>query len=542
MSFKILYVEDNPRDRVSMADAIAEANRREGAMDMECILVEHYNKMPLALIPDIQLVIADLWFGEGAGEWGLDEIIMAVRASAEDQGLERPIPLIAYTGRAKASFERCLSRRNDLFDIWDKETASPAYVVWRLSGIASDLSRYKPDAVLQRCVRQLPTGARWHIEVQEMTRRYDGGWSERDQIVAAGRSVKDIAHGYMDAGVWSVISPLWTTIEGWERFSRAGNSGVRGHARHVINVFWLGYWILNEPSLKAVFENAWQSILHRRGKMQHVAANPPSDSLNDAWFIAALFHDASQCIEHKHKLEGLLTSLARRVGYPSGEKKAEKAGREEVSSQSEWLSSVLERGEAAINALELSVAATSEMQSAWKASVVKEGPDHGILTSLFIRSQEVREPYATLIKEGGRAMELHNLISVLSSDPGIDWQAEPLMCLLILCDQLQSWDREVHDEGKTGNDWPERSELLKLYASVDGGRVKIHMVINYISPRHLEHAHLVRERMQDSLIEVLRDKPSRAIHRISKPWPFSLGVQFCLDRKPLLRRAEMVSI
>lgn len=166
------------------------------------------------------LLLADCLFPDVSGEdkHRLGDIINIAEEWRLANQLERPLPIIAYTRREKQSLDDCLAQRGALFDIWDKASASPPYVAWRLSRLAVELSRTRPDTLLERLIQNMTSGARWHGHVRDMARRYSNGWTEADQIEQAGKCILDIASVLE---VSSACKSYWTAMSAWESLGRA---------------------------------------------------------------------------------------------------------------------------------------------------------------------------------------------------------------------------------------------------------------------------------------------------------------------------------
>jgi hypothetical protein len=172
----------------------------------------------------------------------------------------------------------------------------------------------------------------------------------------------------------------------------------------------------------------------------------------------------------------------------------------------------------------------------WEKSLGNRAPDHGVIGALYMRQKFHSISKMSDAFEAARAVFAHNLIGELErSEPDIlEWDNEPLICLLILCDQLQTWDRERGDEGFYGPDFPSIAQLTAL--NIEGGeRPRVEMAVQYIVPSHIEHSYVLYLRMKQNLEKVLREKPDRALARIGKNWPFqlrvncSLGGEECLE-------------
>lgn len=525
MSFKILYIEDDPIDAERVSAELAAINAKRVTRPVSIKAIPAPELLAVELNQHYDLVLADACYPDvnGTQKNRLDDIIEAVETWSKTNQLERPVPIIAYTRRDKGAIEHCLKRRDYFFDIWDKSSASPEYAAWRMTRIASEIARFRPDSLLQRQIRQMPSGARWHGHVVEMTRAYSSGWTESDQIDRVQASIGAIA---MNLGVAPQCKSLWKIMQSWEPLSRAVSETARGHARHVLNVFWLGYYLLHQPALCDFFSGAWTNVLDR-GDMGAVKSQEPLQALSDCWFYAGLFHDVAGCIEKHGAITGKANALFK-------EFKAFIAPIKNADIQS----SQIERQ--AQDLLGSMKGLRGALESAWNASLASQNdkppkPDHGVVAAVHLLNG-IKEPAQhCFAHEAARAMVVHNLISSLPNDASfpLTWEKEPIVCLLLLCDQLQTWDRERGTDTLSDQDGSERAELVDLNVSTESGRVQINLGIDYLGPRFLDHAPIIYNRVKQRLENILQDYPHRALNRITGPWPFSLIVNCSLNGRPV---------
>ena len=183
MSFHILYVEDWPKDFKKLDDVIKEYNREDSPASekIELSWAKDLEELENQLDYKIDVVLADMYLTPSESDKGdrLQEVIDKVKAWCERNNVGRPIPIIAYT----ISGEDAFKAKKDLYDIWDKNTASVEYVTWRLSKLSIELSRIRPDASIQTKIRtdlEAECCVRWHDAVLDMIKRYNQGWTESD--------------------------------------------------------------------------------------------------------------------------------------------------------------------------------------------------------------------------------------------------------------------------------------------------------------------------------------------------------------------------
>lgn len=243
MAFNIIYVEDDHHDYRSIEKAIKKYNEANLPATEPLKVSRAHDPEDLRgkLDFNFDVVLADIYFDDRNC---LSDIIKYIKDWGVKKNSGRPLPIIAYS--ARASLIECLKNKNELYDIWDKNTTTPEFVAWRLSKLAVELTHFQPDSKLQSLIRDMPCGASWHNQVIEMAEKYNSGWTEHKQIIEAGKSIQRIARAL---GVWEECEPMWRLMTDWEFLGRAISHTTRGHARHAINVFWLGYYFIHHKLL-----------------------------------------------------------------------------------------------------------------------------------------------------------------------------------------------------------------------------------------------------------------------------------------------------
>jgi hypothetical protein len=533
MEFRFIYVDDEDSELQRIVDAALEYNEENPPVRLVCQAARDPDALRHLLKEDVDLVLTDVYWGD-PGTNRLKEIIDIVKLASAQLGLSSGIPIVAFTCRGPAALRGCLEHQRDLFDIWDKGTASPAYVTWRLSQLAAELSRVRPDTLIQRLIRAMNQGARWHNHVVDMSVVYQKGLTERDQIERAGGAIGRIAD---DLRAWErVAEPLWKVMSRWEALSRAVSFAARGHARHVINVFWLGYLLIHNDLLRPWFVRVWTALLEKRKRAAQAAVDndsadseaksrlawitsalsqEPIETLSDSWFYASLFHDSAGCVQKYEAVrdvaDALLSEFSELItslpppASPSWDSLKAPAGR---------LFKLCNRSLASL------------LEPLWAKSVEKGAPDHGVVAALRLKNSVTAPAQIWLAHEAALAMASHNLVGELGAETGelCTWESEPLVCLLMICDQIQTWDRERADSTLQGPDGPDRAQLAEFAVRMEDARPHIAMTIDYIAPRHVFRSAELFDRVQDALENTLRDKPSRALHHIGGEWPFHVTV------------------
>jgi hypothetical protein len=529
MSFNILYIEDQINDYEPIRDAINKFNKDKDSNSSEYIVIdwarnleEFENKLNLKF----DVILADVIFPGPKGEKKLlKEIIASVDKWAKENNAGRTLPIIAYSG--KGTLKYSLKFKTKLYDIWDKNSTSPEYILWRFSELAKDLPRHHPDSFLQRLIREMPEGASWHSKVIDMATRYNSGWTEADQIYRVGPSIDDIANVN---GVRDACKSMWEIMNEWEPLSLAVSMKMRGHARHAINVFWLGYYIINHENTQHWFVSCWERLVNNQPNMNDVSKEKPIDALSNIWFLTGLFHDIGACVEKCQKVYDCYANLL---------KKFNKLIPQSFSNESEHLVPLDNNIEELVDKLLYAIGSplNDNIKSIIKKSFKSGEPDHGFIAALnLLKTIQYKKP-GCYAREAARAMAVHNVIGKVSNSDGgiLSWEKEPISCLLVLCDQIQTWERERGDRKLSDIDKPEpeRAELLRL--DIEGSRKKPHIIIDidYIAPRHVFRDQDLYTRTKDKLQGILRDYPEKTLNKIKTPWPFDLTVNPSLSRDKL---------
>lgn len=521
MSFNVLYVEDDATDWDLINRQIIAYNSKRSP-ESERISIEWANspsQMKQLLKPDTNLILTDVFFRDTKNKNinKLNAIIKCINEWAKTNKTDKTIPIIAYTG-GPDGLNACLKLKRSLYDIWNKDSATPEYVAWRLSIISDKLSRFGPDSLLQRRISQIAQGASWHSFVLEMTKEYNSAWNEYDQIERAGNIVNNIADSF---GIADECEIMWADMSKWEPLGRAAHSRIRGHCRHVINVFWLGYYLLHfDKGIRDWFRGCWPELLRKRPNAPKFENVDPLEAFSNIWFYAGLFHDIGACVEKIDKLydcQEKLNILNKYAVIKKPEMSINNAKLADISSEllHEYDKRVRENISAILNADPSSCHL-----------------DHGIIGALYLIDIIKRESQKWYSREAAHAIALHNIIEHMNNDI-IAWEDEPMGCLLLVCDQLQTWDRERGDYKLSEKDEPERAEMTFLKTTSHNGKPHVHIGIDYIAPEYLMLSEVHFKRVKNDLTQILRGKPNRALDKIKKPWPFSLSVKFYLSGEAL---------
>lgn len=528
MSFNILYVENSKADYNDLLKYINKYNEENtDRLPLSIENAENPDELKDKLNIRYRIVLADIYYDNPETDESdsvnlLNEIKRIVQEWSDKNNEGRAIPIIAFSRRRTQ--KQTLADKEGLFDIWDKNTASYEYVVWRLSELAQEMSRVQPDSHLQYLIRNMTTGPSWHEQVKTMAQKYNAGWTEYDQIDKAGVSIVEIAQKF---NTGTQCEEMWEIMSQWEALGRAVSLNSRGHSRHVINVFWLGYYILNHDKMKKMFNEFWTGLLFKRDSMEGVKDVAPIDAINNVWFYAGLFHDVCACIENNNYLVEYYSKLYTKFeGLGITAFDIPKLSFDEIKSS---VNDVLE---------EVAKPLCKHIDTIVNTSIEKNKPDHGFVAAAYLTKKITQNDQKYFAREAARAILLHNIMGDVDSkiNEVLSWAEEPIACLLALCDQLQAWDRERGDETSSkDSDSPVRAELLDLQISQPDSIPIVNISINYISRRHVEKNIVIKGRVEDNLKRILHANPYKALDKIKRPWPFQLKSKFYLNRNYLTK-------
>lgn len=522
MTFRVIYVEDEPDDVKRVKTATA--TRRWTEMDLEVVHVDDPSKLADALNWDVDLVLADVGFAnaEKGDDDRLSEILDAVRMASNPIGApagDATIPVIVYTQRTDDLEKLLHDRRRDLYDIWDKAVATPEYVAWRLGKVARELERIRPARLLQKLVAALAHGPSWHPIVKEMLAMYGTGWNEVDQISRCGESIKRIATtlGCPDG------ETMWQQIADWELIDRAANRRVRGHARHALQVFWLGYVILNDDKMRSLWEGVWKKLMSKRPNADLVESAGWREGLNAIWFFTSVFHDVGYVLQDGQAVVEAVGKAAKNydvVWFIEGQADGPR-----------YVPLVTDAFEA-IKQTEGYAELHTALTKFWDDTHAAGKPDHGCASAArILGARKSNTKCNWWLTEAGRAAALHSAFDKVPVPSLISFPDDPIACLLLMLDQLQTWDRE-RPEKLLEEDWPERAELVELAI---GPKQRIAMSIRYIVRPHVELSAPLFKRVEGKLGDVLDKFPVAMFRALGAKLPFKVEVKFLLAEKEIRR-------
>ena len=542
MALHVLYIEDREGE-FDLLKKVVDENNENLPIWSKVILspVNHPSELPKALVQHPDVVLADVYFPsvDGPKEKDyLDEIIQHVKEWDGKSPHGFPTPVIAYTGKGRPVLENCLKRRGSLYDIWDKMSADVNYVAWRFQRLAAELPRYRPDATIQKLIAGMESSCcpKWHQHVLNLVRSYGEGQTEYEQIRKCRDPLQSILNE-VNARHSASLMALWVALADSEPLLRSVAPKLRGIARHSINVFWFGYWLINHQLLRDEMSKLWKQMVDRRDDALGLKSIDAIEGLNAVWVLASLFHDAGKFHEHGKTIteksgEFFQEFSTLEMGCPkwmAGETEALRKTLEPV-----FFRLTSDPADQMVQELKRHITSCSE----------KEHPDHGAVAAAYLlnirdvsKSKDLFSEYAG---EAARAVLLHSCLPSVfhsipkdkrESCPHIEWQRDPVASLLLFCDQIQTWDR--YDPAQEKKDYPERAELsyLEVEGNVESGKPQLKGCIDYITPSRVHMYPELQKDMATSLNKVILEKPKDTLLHVLQEnhWPFSVRLDCALS-------------
>ena len=357
--------------------------------------------------------------------------------------------------------------------------------------IFKDFPNYALINELIRFLNNEGNNSIWNHEMLDMITKYKLGISEKDRIDRIKEKVKIIAD---KIGYKYKFSELLDVIQENEPFNVANNPLNFGHLSHVFNVFWLGYYIINNNLIN--IGDIDRTILSGNTEEK-------KEKLNTAWIITSLFHDIGLLGE---KFEEIIKKLNSSTSIYPLEIIGSIDRIEEISKYSDidYFEGCLCGG-------------NGILIKKFKDALISKIHDHGILSALCVYDKfhtiekkiikyEIDYEVLHLVVQ---AIGFHNLLEKDYTDNStLDFNNFPLINLLIICDTLETWDRSSGFESIYNEIQLKAIELQKL--TVVGNYLKIeinyrlHPEIRYIPETMEKEIKKIRDLIENKVEKILK--------------------------------------
>jgi len=488
--FKILYIEHGPEQQMYEQAMRASSDcvyvrpipSTEG---LDAILSEEY----------FDLIVTDAVFlpegqdhkgNEEDGEYCLKDVIAAVERRESQR-----IRIGVLTRISEYLLTRHSGDLKNVDYLWDKKSTNMNCLSWWVKRIISDTYRSFPehaliDRLLELVSSEVSSEVPWRDNVVSMLKEYRDFNLEKDQIIRVRTMLLQIA-GDLESG--TQFGDFLSAMIGAEPLNVAANTSTWGHLRHVVNVFWLGYFILNVGLLDAERIAKDLSISNASASREKRVLDA-----NVAWLLAALFHDVGQLGERLDKLVDNCNRVL--LFYPTVPK---------LSISKEVIPKVLDR-----DCDRILLKGVGGELNVWlsqlldKISVI----DHGLLSAATIIKHFKDTPLKLHAEAAAVAAAMHNVININLAEqtklPNIDFDSHPLISLLIICDQIQVWDRETGQESIFGKLPIEYSGITRL--EFNETRKEIVGTVTYYPFRCITYSEVKMKEIEDELTDILNTK------------------------------------
>lgn len=477
------------------------------------------------------LVITDAFFlptgqdhdseNESSAEYLLDTIIKLVR----DTDSKR-IKIALRTIFTNPILLKHYDDLNHVDYIWSKNSETDNLLYWRIKRIQEELDKKFPENTLvDLLLSRLSSQPK--LPFSETLSNILATYRKREGEVEQVKGVKtDLCRIAGECGCESEFEKLFEFIVDAESLNVAGNPNAWGHLRHVLNVFWLGYFFLNSGIID--IEKLYDQMGLDRDTSESVGKNSPIIFVNLVWFFSALFHDVGLPVERTMKIShdskdffeiysdfSLFTkpSLFAKDIYNEVEEQIDHIFSQLTGELSKW-----------------SMKCKRTLQTENKL-------DHGLISGVTLLSHFSSINDKRIIDQSAICVSLHNLINKFTGEAkNISFKDNPIASLLILCDQLEVWDRETGLESYLTGQPIESYELRKLECDIE--EKSFNLEINYIPYRYIQPEENEIKKIEDQLYAFLIKNVLPVLESTGFKEVFStdININFFLDgRKSILQ-------
>lgn len=498
-TFRVLFLEDIETDKPRVL----------GALEQEGFFYTYKNNWQGAeqylRSEQYDLVIADIYIYETAleaslktkaktpGEFDCLEKLLEITEASDP-----PIPVIIYTGQSSMSQLRLF--RDRIADFWDKkQVTDPDFLAFRIRKIRDLIEFERPSSPL---IKSLKTALEnnfevpWRNDINQILSEYESYSSPLDQGLVVQSPLSRIASslGLSDnfrAGFNVALrsdSPISITL------------GSRPHFHHSINCFLLGYYLFNLAGIKwpKIFADDADSYFNKRIRSSYsnldpeVAQKKVWQEINNSWFAASLLHDCTSVIQRFPKIKEHYSTLASKLKLCNPIGDTEK---------------FVVKDELAIQATTRLKASSPKISE--YVSRITDKTDHGYASGIFILTHcydEVEKNHkdSEFLIPAAEAVFLHNFFTK-PEFPVININTSPIAGMLLFCDAIQSWKRDLPEKELEHEETITKAELTELASSIrHDGQPSIKIRVRYHPPAFIAKHRQTIDRSENILLEVLQ--------------------------------------
>ncbi len=474
------------------------------------------------------LVVTDAYFlkededhegGTSDDTYRLGDIVRQVRAVDNKR-----VQIAVLTDFSPSLLERHRYDLELVDYIWDKR-AGPDFVYWQAKRILQENRKACPNHVLvDELLTILTFGEEsrvmpWRNEMKGMLEAYRKSNLEAQQVADVKSSLRSIAS---IMGVDSSFDMVFKRIESAEILNIAADPLSWGHLRHVLNVFWLGYYLLNTGlfDLEIVAKQIFRHVIG-------YDTSKSTEQVNGAWFLAAIFHDVGLLGERAEAVVKRCNDVVDIYGI-----RAFKVSLANVCTEF----GQSEKGQKVAGDLQTMILRNLTELYSWANKKNFQHFDHGFLSGLTLLELFASEGKSKICGEAAAiAATMHNVFNVGIEEertlpfkfPRIDFEEYPLIALLVMCDQLEIWDRTTGVESEYSGTALECCELADIKTTTDpqSGHRQVSITLNYVPFRSVVPGDTMEKASKERIRSVLSGKVKPVLCRILFKPELKFGIE-----------------
>lgn len=487
---KILYLEhEKERDMI--------AKNLEKNLEVRVTLLppeeDKFNKsnyiqqIKAALAKDnFDLVLTDAYFlaknkkhpEHGDGTNCIKEIVETV------QQIYPSLKIVVYTHYRDDLFKDC--KELDIYDIWNKASTPPHYLKWRVERTLKEPWNIIPGQVLVNTIKKYLAPKQkdaWEVHLLEMLENYSPQLTAHQNVDDMAKELRDISIN-IDLPP-TIFKSMTSSFLKQDIMALIISPKAWGHAKHVLNVYWLGYYILNS---KILDEEVNAKRIIECLSLSETEKKESRKLINRSWILASLFHDFGLIGEKLDVLVDNTNKILKEYSWGNEEKNQVKLSlSHNINERKELLTKHFEELKANVGSKFV-----HKINQAWKDSV-----NHGILSAITLLDK-YRNTEKKSITCAAIACALHKI--KFDEEKRLKYTEQPLACLLRFCDEIQTWERETGLESIKNKIWLQSIALAEISEPDEDS---LYFRIEYIPRKDLAHSdsknRLTHEALQDVL-------------------------------------------
>lgn len=446
------------------------------------------------------------------GKYRLDEILNLIQ-----EHHNKPCKIAVLSNFGSELLEK--EEFNNVSYLWNKSNPLMKDTIkWQINSLKRELTANTPNYSLIDAIIKLtnePHGRviPWRDNIQEMLDAY----LHTDQVSKKVDLIQiEFNKIFSQYELSEPFTNLLKILVRAELFTIAAKPHAFKHLLHSIHVFWLGYYILNSPALKT--SQIYESLFPQ---LDSVSEEKQSALVSFAWLLTALFHDVGYIAE-------VQTDIVKECNTILNEAFSIADAISLNSSKEDVIKPLLDN----YYVLRSNLKRPFDRLVDDQYNLLTNGSDfdHPIFSALvllsFFKSYVSRdstpdrfERMEYPVVEASTAISLHNVIKLYGEAQQIRFSflEFPLISLLLICDQIQIWDRIPTDIDGVNMD--DLGEILKQIDYVDVTKFsfnnnELKMSINYTTHDDMPPTHYQFKKIQNTLANFLDNTSIKTLKQI----------------------------